>query len=168
MVRRDLHLGIGDDAMGINPIEAMGLSMDDVLEADRKILSVTKKGKRDRRICLCGHAVARHSEYAGHLTCKPSAMLCPCKAVKPVIEVDDIRAFLRRTEGAGAMHALTRGIAAAVSSGKEVTWIVELKCDKCGKASSNVVPAAVTQSGRLADGATGYDALICHECRVSM
>jgi hypothetical protein len=95
-------------------------------------------------------------------------LLCPCKAVKPVIEADDIRSFMRRTEGAGAMHALTRGIASTVSSGKEVTWLIELKCDKCGKAAANVVPAPVTQSGRLADGATGFDALICHECRVSM
>ena len=161
-------MGIGDDAMGINPLEGMGLSIEEVLEVDRKILGETKKGRRDRRVCLCGHAVARHSEYAGHLTCKPSALLCPCKAVKPVIEADDIRAFMRRTEGAGAMHALTRGIASTVSSGKEVTWLVELKCDKCGSIASNVVPAAVTQSGRLADGATGFDALICHDCRVTM
>lgn len=157
--------------MGIDntsALAAMGLSMEEVLEADKKILDVTKKGRRDRRVCLCGHAVARHSEYAGHLTCKPSAMLCPCKAVKPVLEADDIRAFLRRTEGSGAMHALTRGIAAAVSAGKEVTWLVELKCDKCGQHASNVVPAAVTQSGRLSDSATGFDALICYDCRVNM
>ena len=166
MVRRDLHLGIGDDAMGINPLDALGLSLEEVLEADRKITGATKKGRRDRRVCMCGHAVGRHSEYAGNMTCKPSAMLCPCKAIKPVLEADDIRPFLRKTEGSGAMHALTRGIAAAVSSGKEVVWLIEIKCDKCGSTES-VVPAAVTQNGFLKDSATGFDVLLCHGCRIS-
>lgn len=153
--------------MGINPLEALGLSLEEVLEADKKITGATKKGRRDRRVCLCGHPIGRHSEYAGTMTCKPSALLCPCKAIKPVVEAEDIRPFLRKTEGSGAMHALTRGIAAAVSSGKEVTWLIEIKCDKCG-GTENVVPAAVTQNGFLKDTATGFDVLLCHGCRTVM
>ena len=152
----------------LNALAAMGLTPDEVAEADRKITEKTKAGNRDRRICVCGHAVSKHSNYAGVLTCKPSALLCPCKKVHPVLESSDTRVFLRKTEGAGAMHALSRGIYAAIQSGKDVKWIIDLKCDRCGSTEANVVPVPVTQSGYSADYATGFDALLCADCRTSI
>ena len=152
----------------MDALSAMGLTPDEVAEADRKITEKTKAGNRDRRICVCGHAVSKHSNYAGILTCKPSALLCPCKKVNPVLESSDTRVFLRKTEGAGAMHALSRGIYAAIQSGKDVKWIIDLKCDRCGSTESNVVPVPVTQSGYAADHATGFDALLCATCRTSV
>ncbi len=150
----------------LDPLAAMGISLEDALAADKKITYKTRKGVRDRRICICGHPVARHAEYAGILTCKPTAMRCPCKKVHTVLEADDIRTFLRKTEGSGMMHALTRGIAASVSSGKKVEWIVPLKCDRCGESEGRkVMPSVVTQGGQMTNNATGYDVLLCDICR---
>lgn len=152
----------------LDALAAMGLTPDEVAEADRKITAKTKAGNRDRRICVCGHAVSKHTTYSGILTCKPSALLCPCKKINPVLESSDTRVFLRKTEGAGAMHALSRGIYAAIQSGKDVKWIVDLKCDRCASTESNVVPVPVTQSGYSAEYATGFDALLCPSCRTSI
>jgi len=75
--------------------------------------------------------------------------------------------FLRKTEGAGAMHALSRGIYAAIEAGRSVEWIVDLVCDKCNAQGKRVVPVPVTQNGFISDYATGFDALLCDDCRVS-
>ena len=81
-----------------NALEAMGLTFEEVQEADRKIVEKAKAGGRDRRICVCGHALSKHTTYSGILTCKPSALLCPCKKIRPVLQCDDTRVFLRKTE----------------------------------------------------------------------
>lgn len=148
-------------------LAAMGLSIDEVAKADKEITARTKAGNRDRRVCLCGHGVSKHTNFAGTLTCKPSAMFCKCKKIRPVLETSDTRIFLRKTEGAGAMHALSRGIFAAVKAGRDVEWTVELKCDKCGSTQGPIVPSPVTQSGMSTSEATGFDALLCGECRVA-
>ena len=154
---------IDDDAL-----KAMGLSFDEVAEADKKLVAKTKTGGRDRRVCVCGHAMTKHTVYSGMVDCKPSALRCPCKKPRAVLEVDDTRVFLRKTEGAGAMHALARGMYSSIHAGKSVKWIIELACDRCGSDKNNVVPVPVTQSGYATDEATGYDALLCPDCRMDV
>jgi len=145
----------------------LGMSLEEVREVDEK-LTRKNKAKRDRRVCLCGHGVSKHTTFNGILVCKPSAMMCPCKRLRPVLEAEDTRMFLRKTEGAGAMHALSRGIYAALEAGRSVEWIVDLTCDKCNATDKRVVPVPVTQNGFLADYATGFDALLCDDCRVAV
>lgn len=141
---------------------AMGIDLAEVLEADKSVLG---KREKDNRICICGHPMARHTQVAGITMCKPSRMDCPCKKARAVVEVSDMRPFLRKTEGSGAMHALTRGMAQLASVGKQAKWIVPLVCDRCQKEHNQVYPCAVTQQGVAAKRATGYDALLCAECR---
>jgi hypothetical protein len=145
-------------------LEMMGLSVDEMLEED-----VIKRPKyTDSRICLCGHAVARHTATNGFVYCKPSKMECPCKNVRPVLETDDTRKFLRKTEGGGKLHALSLGMLQILRLGKSVKWIVDLKCDRCGSEDDQVVPVPVTQTGRPTNYATGYDALLCRACRTEI
>ena len=66
------------------------------------------------------------------------------------------------------MHALTLGIVSHVQTGREVQWIVDLVCDRCGEANGNVVPVPVTQTGRATSYPTGYDALLCPTCRTEV
>lgn len=148
-----------DDALA-----AMGISMEEAKEADDALRE--RPAVRDGRICICGHGVGRHSVTSGVVWCKPARMDCPCKKVRPVLEVDDARPFLRKTAGAGAMHALVRGLSALAESGKKAKWIVDLKCDKCGEEGS-VVPVPVTKNGIVMSEPTGFDALLCPECRVA-
>lgn len=149
--------------MTVDPMSMMDFTVDDALAADEELRA--KKGEKDKRICACGHAMARHLSEYGINQCRPSAMHCACKNSRPVLEASDIRFFLRRTEGGGPLHALGRGIGIAVSKGIEIKWLVELKCDRCQKTDVKLTPMPVTQSGIAANRDTGYNALLCPECR---
>jgi hypothetical protein len=151
-------------------LEAMGISLEDMEETERKLheQGVRRYRSSDSRICACGHGVSRHTVINGVVYCKPSRMECPCKNCRPVIEVDDTRKFLFRTNGAGPLHALTMGMFASAKSGKNVKWIIDLKCDRCGEQTGTVVPVPVTQNGVATTYPTGYDALLCPKCRVEI
>lgn len=144
-------------SMGIDPAAA--------LAADRR----QRRGARvrDSRVCVCGHGMSRHSEVAGVTFCKPSALTCECKSPRPVLEADDTRYFLRRTNGPGTSHALVRGIAASGERGIRVRWIDPPTCDRCGTAEGNIVPAPVMQAGGRINpegDSTGYDKFLCPDC----
>ncbi len=144
-------------------LEAMGMSVDEVLMVDDVLR--TRPAVRDGRICLCGHSMTKHLVIDGIVSCKPSKMDCPCKNCRPVIDTEDTRPFLRRTQGAGPEHALSRGLAALAMRNKNAQWIIDLECDMCKQHSSQLIPVPVTQSGIAVDYATGYDALLCPSCR---
>jgi len=153
----------------LEALAAIGITqreIEETLEALQESRSV--RDDYDPRICLCGHAVKRHTSANGYVYCKPSKMSCPCKTVRPVLEVQDIRKFLRKTTGAGPLHALSLGIASHVLENKSVKWIVDLVCDRCGDTQSPVTPVPVTQRGHAAPRATGYDALLCTKCRTEI
>lgn len=144
-------------------LAALGMDVDNVLNIDNELR--TRPSKRDGRICLCGHGVSKHQIIGGIVVCKPSKMDCPCKKVRAVLDAEDTRPFLRRTQGAGPLHALTRGIAALAASGKDAHWIIDLECDRCHEHSNNLVPVPVTQNGVAVSEPTGFDALLCPACR---
>jgi hypothetical protein len=148
--------------MTVDPFDFMDFSLEEALEEDEKLRQ--RPAERDGRICLCGHPVSRHTVVNGLVFCKPTRMECPCKKVRAVIDTNDVRPFLRKTEGSGPMHALGRGLAAAITKGLDVVWLVEKKCDRCGT-EGPVAPVPVTQRGGATRSATGFDALLCQACR---
>lgn len=152
----------GEDALAM-----MGLTVEDIDETDKDLIARRAYGS-DRQVCLCGHGSSRHTVVNGVVFCKPARMECPCKKMRPVLITEDTRMFIRKTDGSGPAHALARGIRAAVEKNKSVSWMIDLVCDRCGKADNNVVPAAVTQNGYAASHATGYDALLCPDCRTEV
>ncbi len=149
-----------------NALAMLGITAEEAVETDERL---TRKPSRDKRVCLCGHAVNKHSTDAGLVICVPSRYNCPCKNIRPVIEVEDTRLFLRKTSGPGAEHALTRGLAASFSADKGVEWLETPKCDKCGIEATpagdvKINPVAVTEFRSISYEATGYDALLCDSC----
>lgn len=148
----------------------MGISVEDMMKAESELEAKGLRRYRysDNRVCVCGHGVARHTVVGGVVYCKPARMECPCKKTRPVLEVQDTRRFIYRTNGAGPMHALSMGIMSCLQNGKDVKWLIELECDRCKKKTGNVVPVPVTQTGRAVSEATGYDALLCPECRAEV
>lgn len=144
-------------------LELLGINVDEAIATDKKR---TETKPRDSRICLCGHAVNKHSLDAGEVQCVPSRYWCPCKKLRPVIEVDDTRLFLRKTNGPNKEHALIRGIAASVVAEKNVKWIAEVTCDICHKGThdAKIMPVPVTEFKTVAYEATGFDALLCEGC----
>lgn len=123
--------------------------------------------RRDGRICACGHPLTRHAVLNGLVYCKPTRMECPCRKDRPVLTTSDTRAFLCKTEGQGTMHALGRGLFVAARDGHQVEWLVERKCDRCGT-EGPVSPVPVTQQGVAVNEATGFDALLCNDCRTKV
>ena len=142
-------------------LAAMGIGLEEAIQADTRL---KERQVRDPRICLCGHAINKHINENGIVLCTPSRMVCPCKCVRPVIEVEDTRKFLRKTTGPGVEHALVRGIAALADIGKEAKWIEPLKCDRCQATEGRIVPCPITEGKQVAYKATGRDALLCEKC----
>jgi hypothetical protein len=148
-------------------LESLGISVEEMQKTEEDLEKQGLKRYRytDSRICLCGHGVGRHTVTNGVVYCKPSRMECPCKKLRPVLEAGDTRLFIRKTSGSGPLHALTLGLLSLIKAGKTAEWVVELECDRCKKKTGDVVPVPVTQYGKAATYATGYDALLCPDCR---
>ena len=147
----------------------IGLTADDVDEADVALAEQRKiNASINRHVCACGHAMSRHTVVHGIVMCKPARMECPCKRSRPVLLAQDTRLFIRKTEGGGAAHALSRGIRESMAKGKSVEWLIDLVCDRCGRDTVSVTPVPVSQQGTARPYATGYDALLCSDCRVEV
>lgn len=150
-------------------LKMLGTSAADIEDAYNAGELETRNTKIDKRVCACGHRVAAHTEIAGVTFCKPARMECPCKKCRPVLEAEDTRVFLRSTRGGGRLHALSQGLYALLQREKKVRWIIEFKCDRCGASTGKpLTPVPVTQSGIATTYPTGYDALLCDECRTSV
>lgn len=145
-------------------LRMMGMTPEEVDEADAELIE-KKSHPTNRQICICGHAIARHTVTHGAVYCKPARMECPCKKPHAVLETSDSRLFIRKTDGGGPLHALSRGIRMAMTKGKSVTWLIEMRCDRCGETADRMIPTPVSQRGIATDYATGYDALLCPSCR---
>lgn len=157
-----------------------------------KALAVAN-GKRESvkgLVCICGHPAGRHIEtdYRGvkkirctaHKNSENPSAECPCKEARVILRTEDSRGFLRKTMGAGAMHALVLGIASsrervrqAYADGKrdndkfEIEWLIDLKCDKCEAFDREVLPCPVSERGIVVSSAAATTLLLCKECRVS-
>lgn len=159
-----------EDTSAVEALAAMGITVEQMLEAEAKLEALGHRRYKmtDQRICICGHPVARHTVTNGVVYCKPARMECPCKNCRPVIEAQDIRKFLRKTTGSGPFHALSLGMMSHVKGGLSVKWIEQPKCDRCGVETNSVVPVPVTQNGQAVSRATGFDALLCPDCRTEV
>lgn len=150
-----------------NPFEFLDFDVEDVRTAEEKIKAQSRPD-RDKRICACGHPMNSHTiSSSGIVLCTPSRMMCPCKVARPVLIAGDARKFLRKTMGPGPEHALSRGILASFEDGKDVAWIIDRICDRCGR-DGNISPVPITREGIIKYEATGYDALLCRACRESL
>lgn len=156
-------------------MDEFDLDLDEVSEVNT-IYQADPRSK-DRRICICGHAMSRHhfNEYQNKHFCKPGQLACPCYTPRAVLEVPNTRYFMRKSLGSGAMHALSRGVAASIEAlGQEEwdsrrKWLVEAKCDGCQK-ETKYYPARVKANGEpLPNGedvpGQGANAFLCEVCR---
>lgn len=148
-------------------LSAMGFDPDEAERTDKE-LTINARTK-DKRICLCGHSVGRHDMELGRPVCVVGKLACNCRNLQPVLTVTDTRPFIRKTEGSSLNHALARGIAAARKIDVDISFIEESwACHKCGVAGEAVrlVPMTVTANGLPANYDTGYNSLLCDDCRV--
>jgi hypothetical protein len=73
------------DILGI-PAQAIEAHLKDVRESVRAKL-----------VCVCGHAVNKHTSTDGHVFCRTARMFCPCETITPVVQASDTRYFMTKT-----------------------------------------------------------------------
>lgn len=151
--------------MSTNPFDFFDFSETEVAEVVEELK--TNPHRRDGAICLCGHARSKHIEGPLGYTCAPAKQFCPCKNLRVVVQTSDTRYFLCKTIGGGKRHALSLGIQKAIASGAEVEWVGGGECDRCHE-EKPTSPVPVSQRGVTMNEATGYDALLCSDCRLEV
>lgn len=153
--------------MATDPFEFFDFTAEEAVEAVRK--KEEGESHKDGRVCICGHPAGRHEfiPALGRHSCSANKNNCPCTKLRTVIEVDNARIFLRKTTGAGPLHALGHGILKAVEAGQNVRWLVDQICDRCGQ-EGKLSPVAVNNRGVVMNEATGLDALVCADCRTEI
>lgn len=146
-------------------LKEMGIDPQEAIKVDKQL---TDSRSRDKRICLCGHSVARHDMTLERPSCVIGKQFCPCRKIQPVLVVADTRPFIRKTDGASVLHALVRGMAAAAERGQSVQKIAEAwHCHKCEATDVRLSPVPVSSYGVPMQVATGYDSLLCDDCRIN-
>jgi hypothetical protein len=149
----------------VNPFDILSVSEDEAAEV-LKDVEANPRG-RDSGICICGHPRSKHVSTHIGTVCSPAKHYCPCKKVRVVLEAPNLRLFLYKTTGADASHALVKGISRSVELGLETNWVGGSVCDHCQKERKvSVVP--VSQRGVEMSEPTGYDVLLCNECRFGL
>lgn len=144
-------------------LRQMGIDPEEAINVDK---SLSQRKRRDPRVCICGHGANRHIHDNGVWACVPSRLTCTCQGLRPVLEVEDTRKFLRKSSGPGTRHALIRGLTALVQEGKHGVWIEQLTCEKCGSQES-IVPVPFSFSNRVAyseNEMSGKHAFMCQDC----
>lgn len=154
------------EGAGMDPFEFMDVTEDEVAG----VLDVIEEGKgvRNRQVCICGHPMVRHAldRDLGHYVCSPNAAGCMCTNPRGVLEVSDLRKFLRSTKGMGASHALTQGMLAAKRAEVEMEWVEggAPGCDKCKTVGIKVIPAPVNARGEILDKSSSLNVFLCSDC----
>lgn len=144
-------------ALGISPDEVDAFNLENV------------ESPKNKHVCICGHAVNKHIEYAqGRLQCQTAKMICPCKGAVPVLLASDTRFFMRKTYGFGFKHALARGIRAMEKAGKSGKWLVVLICFKCERTDKPVKPAAMTAFNTISETPTDKNIFLCDDCFLNL
>ncbi len=170
----------------LEALAAMGIELEAI---DTHDISTVNRLGVDRRICMCGHALDRHKAESTTgwnnpipilkwnnpeepFKCIPNAQACSCRRLIPVLEVSNTKYFLKKTNGSGELHALTRGIR-GLAKAKEpmIKWLVDPICAICGATgeTDKIVPACYNKDKtlRTQEGSIGYDDFICQKCRVA-
>lgn len=142
----------------------MGLTEEEIARGKRG----GELARRDGRICICGHPMARHKDEAGVgvVFCRPSRLLCMCQDPYPVIEVTNTRPFMFKTTGMGIEHALQAGIFRCREKGIGITYLVVWECEKPGCGSTEGVQAVpLSERMKPVPKESKRNALMCVRCR---
>ncbi|URP22343.1 hypothetical protein SEA_BIG4_310 [Microbacterium phage Big4] len=140
------------------------------------------RGKRDARVCVCGHAGGAHfardltqtpidSLGEGEVSCQAGKTPCECNTFKWVLTIEDVRSFIQKTEGPGADHALSKGLASSARRGFFPEWREGIRCFYCKRPpeeAGTLYPVAYNERGGEAFRSTSVNLLHCMDCRATI
>ena len=119
----------------------------------------------NREICLCGHPMSKHEELtAGAKTCVTSNLWCPCSEPFAIVEVDDVRYFMRQSHGRGSKHALTIGLRNLQKAGKRSQLLINPHCFMCKDQERPIEIVGIDRNGGLAISSAPVNLLVCEAC----
>jgi hypothetical protein len=107
----------------------------------------------------------KHTEVAEGLeSCVTSNLWCPCARPFAIVEVDDIRYFMRESHGRGVKHALTIGLRNLQKAGKGSRLLIEPHCFVCQSTENPIEVVGIDRDGGLAFSAAPVNVLACEAC----
>jgi len=161
-------------------LELLGITPE---QAEEMVANHEAKGKRDSRVCVCGHPGGSHYPTSfvageenlpierfekGRVGCQAGKTPCECDEFQWVLTAKDVRSFIYKTLGPGPDHALARGVSATIKRGIPIEWRAGIVCFTCGKPSSEVgpiLPIAYNERGVEASRSTNQNRMHCAGCR---
>lgn len=157
----------------MDPYEVMGVT-DEMAQKWEEFKA--KKGRRDQRVCVCGHGGGAHYTFDGssidaptsEVGCQAGKVPCMCNRFFWVLTATDIRSFIQKTEGPGEDHALMKGLISSRRRGIVPEWREGFRCFHCKKEPSEVgvlIPIAYNEKGGEAMRSTPDNRLHCSGCR---
>lgn len=134
-------------------------------EVDQELASAAeRKGRRDKKICSCGHSEGAHSNVANMVVCQPARQYCKCNTFIPVLRPDDARFFMHTSEGSGPLHALTKGIRRMQLQGVKAELLVPKACFRCEKPTPRLIPLMLSSEGTPTHSVGRQTILVCESC----
>jgi len=150
-----------DSEHSSDALDAFGFSESEIEAELRK----NRLAPPSKQVCICGHAVNKHSEPSeGRWYCRTANHDCPCGGPEPILVVQDTRYFMKKTEGYGPMHALSYGLMRLRQEKKWARFIIELKCDRCKAEDTKLFPVPLSPELRVVRRPSPINKLVCNDC----
>jgi hypothetical protein len=138
-------------------------------EAVDEYVSRLPRRPTNRQICTCGHPMSKHSEAGTDvISCVTSNLWCPCTKPFAIVEVDDIRYFMRESHGRGVKHALSIGLRSIQKAGKQSRLLIEPHCFICQDTQSSLEIVGIDRNGGVASSAAPVNVLLCEACTLRL
>lgn len=152
----------GSEAFDAYSDEGLAISEESVSRfLDEKDLHESSK-----HVCICGHAVNKHSIDSGWIFCVTARHYCPCKEIRPVLYASDTRYFMRKTYGSGSKHALSTGLMRLRQVKKTAFWLKKPQCwrNNCPGTNPNIYPVPMNERYNIVDKPGHYNVFLCETC----
>lgn len=136
-----------------------------------KFLTDRDRYDRSKHVCICGHAINKHSGYERGLgACITGRHWCPCMAENPVLFANDTRYFMRKTYGLGSKHALSTGLAKLAQVGKKAYWLEQPSCwnPNCDQSNKLIFPVSMDKSSQIINEPGPINVFLCETCILNL
>jgi hypothetical protein len=149
------------DTNSFKALNDLGIEEEEV----EQFIAQRDRGEEGKKyVCICGHAMNKHSETAGSLMCVTAKHYCPCLHPIAVLNVQDTRYFMTKTYGFGRRHALATGLYRLGRVGKWAIWLEKPYCHKCGSEGHPILPTAIDEMNRAVERPAIRNVLLCVSC----
>lgn len=149
------------------PLDYLGVTDESV----EKFLDDRDRYDSSKQVCICGHAINKHSGYEEGLgACVTGRHWCPCLAKRPVLYANDTRYFMRKSYGLGSKHALSTGLRRLGQVGKRAYWLESPTCwhPDCPQTNNLIFPVPMDKHNHIVNEPGAINVLLCETCILNL